>query len=291
MSNPRGPTLWVLAVGFLGGLAVAPPPAVAQEECAACHEDVAKKFAQSAHGRSFTFDKAQKAASCTSCHGPAEEHVNSGGEAKPLNPAKAKAADGNAACLSCHEDDKARTHWQGSPHEAAGLKCASCHSVHGEQVGVASSLPGVNPSTAKCLECHASQRKALNQRSRHPLRDGKLDCVSCHNPHGAEGEKLVAAGSVNDLCYSCHQEKRGPFLWEHSPVREDCLTCHTPHGSNHPTLLAARITQTCQACHQQGRHQTLPGLPQAVWNTNKQCVNCHMQIHGSNHPSGPLFQR
>jgi DmsE family decaheme c-type cytochrome len=131
----------------------------------------------------------------------------------------------------------------------------------------------------------------LHQRSAHPLKDGQMDCVACHDPHGTSGEKLLRHASTNELCYSCHQNMRGPFLWEHSPAREDCLTCHRPHGSNYPQLLQARVTQLCQSCHQQGPHQTVPGAPASIWVGNRACLNCHMQIHGSNHPSGPLFQR
>jgi DmsE family decaheme c-type cytochrome len=118
-----------------------------------------------------------------------------------------------------------------------------------------------------------------------------MDCVSCHDPHGSAGDALLRQASVNENCYSCHQDMRGPFLWEHSPVREECTTCHKAHGSNYPSMLRARTTQLCQSCHQQGRHQTLAGVPQSVWVVNKACLNCHSQIHGSNHPSGPLFQR
>jgi hypothetical protein len=56
-------------------------------------------------------------------------------------------------------------------------------------------------------------------------------------------------------------------------------------------MLQARVTQLCQSCHQQGRHQTVAGLPSSVWVGNRACLNCHQNIHGSNHPSGPLFQR
>lgn len=282
---------WVLALGALGLLGLGAAPAWTQEECAACHEDVVKSFAKTQHGRTYGFDKDYKDSSCTSCHGSGQEHIDAGGEGKILNPAKAKAADSNAACMSCHEANKAQAHWQGSAHEAAGVSCASCHSVHKNAPPLSTGLVTVNPVSEKCLSCHSSQRKSLNQRSTHPLREGQMDCISCHNPHGTTGEKLLKADSVNDTCYSCHAEKRGPFLWEHSPVRQDCLTCHTPHGSNHPGMLQARTTQICQSCHQQGRHQTIAGLPNSIWTTNRQCLNCHSQIHGSNHPSGPLFQR
>jgi len=147
------------------------------------------------------------------------------------------------------------------------------------------------PATELCLTCHASARKGMSQRSRHPLNEGKMDCVSCHNPHGSASEAMVRVDPVNDLCFSCHEEKRGPFLWEHAPVREDCRTCHNPHGSNHDKLLVARTVQVCQSCHLQGRHQTVAGVPEAYWNQNRQCLNRHAQIHGSNHPAGPLFQR
>jgi predicted CXXCH cytochrome family protein len=45
------------------------------------------------------------------------------------------------------------------------------------------------------------------------------------------------------------REKRGPFLWEHAPVRESCLNCHSPHGSNHEKLLTTALPMLCQECH------------------------------------------
>lgn len=280
------------ALALLGAVLLC-PPARAQEDCASCHEDVAKAWGKSTHGKHFAAD-ATLSGSCTSCHVGGAQHASSGGEAKVLNPKKGLAREANAGCLTCHESTPAQAHWPGSAHERAGLKCASCHEVHGQRPGAPQSpkgLPGVTAATAKCLECHGGERQGLLQRSGHPLRDGQMGCESCHNPHGSAAEKLLKRASVNELCYSCHQEKRGPFLWEHSPVREDCLTCHKQHGSNNPSLLQARVTQLCQSCHQQGRHQTIPGVPPSVWVSNKACLNCHSQVHGTNHPSGPLFQR
>ena len=69
--------------------------------------------------------------------------------------------------------------------------------------------------------------------SHHPVREGKMGCASCHNPHDGNRPKMIKADSVNELCYTCHAEKRGPFLFEHAPVREDCVSCHEPHGTNH----------------------------------------------------------
>lgn len=289
MTRTHGRPL-VMALALGSALALA-GPALAQEECATCHEEVVKAFAGTRHGQTFAADSNYSTANCTSCHTGTAEHVASSGEKRPAT--LKRGADANASCLACHAGHGRQANWQGSPHQLAGLACASCHSVHGDHVQAEADrrLPGIGDSTRRCLECHGGQRAALHQRSSHPLRDGQMECASCHDPHGTTGEKLLKKATVNELCYSCHQNMRGPFLWEHSPVREDCLTCHRAHGSNYPQMLQARVTQLCQSCHQQGRHQTLPGLPASIWVGNKACLNCHMQIHGSNHPSGPLFQR
>jgi hypothetical protein len=41
----------------------------------------------------------------------------------------------------------------------------------------------------------------------------------------------------------------------------------------------------------QGRHQTIAGRPDQFFMINRGCTNCHNRVHGSNHPSGPLFLR
>lgn len=282
----------VLAAVFVGALAFA-GGARAENECAACHDEVVTAFGKTGHGKAWAAGKEYASASCASCHAGAAEHAASGGEKKPAS--LKHGAKASAACLACHDGNAKQAHWQGSAHQLAGVACASCHNPHESRPGTPREPKGVPPGptevTKRCLECHGAVRASLNQRSSHPLKDGAMDCASCHNPHGTSGEKLLKQASVNDLCYTCHQNMRGPFLWEHSPVREDCLTCHKAHGSNSPKILQARITQLCQSCHQQGRHQTLPGVPASIWVDNKACLNCHQQIHGTNHPSGPLFER
>ncbi len=284
----------LLGAALAAGLVMlcAASPAAAQS-CEDCHGDLAQQFASSPHARAFAFDREYANASCESCHGSVAQHLETADPADIRNPAKLEGAAADEACLSCHGNAARQAEWHGGGHETAGINCVDCHAVH-------SPVPPrrqprlleakAHSPTELCLSCHRLERKGLTQRSSHPLLEEKMTCVSCHDPH-AGSEKLVKADSVNDLCYSCHQEKRGPFLWEHSPVREDCQTCHAPHGSNHEGLLVARANQLCQSCHLQGRHQTVAGFETAMWNVNRGCVNCHPQIHGSNHPSGPLFQR
>lgn len=272
------------------GLSAAEPVAAPKiaGACLDCHEDVATSLALSPHGKAFAHSQAYAGASCESCHGDGTKHLESADPADIVNPKKAKRGQRSAACLDCHQNQKHTALWEGSAHQAAGLSCVDCHTVHPSNTGEATASI---TSSALCLNCHTAVKASLHQRSRHPIAEGQLQCSTCHNPHGAMNEHLVKGDSVNDQCLSCHQELRGPVLWEHSPVREDCLTCHKPHGSNHDKLLVARVSQLCQSCHLQGRHQTVAGLDASVWNSNRSCLNCHSQIHGSNHPSGPLFQR
>ena len=94
-------------------------------------------------------------------------------------------------------------------------------------------------------------------RSSHmPLREGKIICSDCHNPHGSVTEALLKKNSINDTCYTCHAEKRGPFLFEHAPVRENCDNCHDPHGTVQRVLAqdgaSAAVQRVPQTWH--GQH-------------------------------------
>jgi DmsE family decaheme c-type cytochrome len=155
-------------------------------------------------------------------------------------------------------------------------------------------------------------RAKMQRTSHHPVREGKMTCASCHNPHDGSRPKMMKADSVNELCYKCHTEKRGPFLFEHAPVREDCVTCHEPHGTNQERLLVAKQPYLCQRCHYSAHGQninmdnnnTLRGVPVAAPPVNgvnqttrssraieRSCKQCHITIHGTNHASGRAFVR
>jgi predicted CXXCH cytochrome family protein len=45
-----------------------------------------------------------------------------------------------------------------------------------------------------------------------PLLEGKIACSDCHDPHGSPTAPLIRGDTVNQMCHSCHAEKRGPFL-------------------------------------------------------------------------------
>lgn len=125
-----------------------------------------------------------------------------------------------------------------------------------------------------------------------------MACTSCHSPHGSSATASLVHETVNETCTSCHAQYRGPFLWEHQPVNEDCSNCHEPHGSVQPALLKARPPFLCQQCHEAAGHPSAPNTPAGLPSGMPSpfllaggCVNCHSQVHGSNHPSGSLLMR
>ena len=252
---------------------------------------------------------------CETCHGASPEHIDVSSNPVAVvykGPKASPVAERNAKCLSCHELGL-RTHWTGSQHESKGVACDDCHNIHATEQKVLSKATQADV----CFTCHKEQRAQTRRISTHPLTvtslagAAKMGCSDCHNPHGSTGPSLLVKNSVNETCYTCHAEKRGPFLWDHAPVRDDCTICHTPHGSSNAPLLKTRAPWLCQECHS-GDHgnavnsganlaggavTTTNGLQQPgastprVQASARACLNCHVLIHGSNHPAGAKFQR
>lgn len=238
---------------------------------------------------------------CETCHGPSPEHMikpKPGQKRAPVKidfgrHARTPVHERNAVCLRCHQGG-GRMNWQGSHHQSANLACTSCHKIHtlDDKVRFRATQAKV------CFSCHKTQRAQALERSHHPILEGKVACSDCHAPHGAFGRADLRGGTVNDTCYKCHTEKRGPFLWEHPPVREDCTICHSPHGSAQAHLLKARTPWLCQECHSTEFHPSAvysgTGVPPRGIDPHlllRNCLNCHPKVHGSNHPSGPRFTR
>ena len=144
--------------------------------------------------------------------------------------------------------------------------------------------------TETCYSCHAEVRADANKMSHHPVREGRMDCASCHNAH-ASTPALLAKHTINDTCNACHTEKRGPFVREHAPVRENCATCHAAHGSNQRNLLTSKDPFLCLSCHSYGGHINLPRYNRVSNPYGNGCSNCHVSTHGSNHPSGAKLTR
>jgi DmsE family decaheme c-type cytochrome len=273
------------------------------DQCLMCHtDDHIMTVLKTPHGN--TTDSrtpfAEGQAQCEACHGPGGKHtgrVKRGEERPPMikfgSEKPTPVPEQNAMCLGCHQGHLG-PNWQASPHNSQDIACADCHQLHVNRDPM--TVPEDQPE--RCYACHSAQRAASFKPSSHPLRFGAMSCSQCHNPHGSVADSLLVKENTNQLCYGCHAEKRGPFLWEHAPVAEDCTNCHEPHGSVHPGMLKKRPPQLCQQCHSQAGHPssafTQAGVSQGTTSSMVlagSCMNCHTEVHGSNHPSGRALMR
>ena len=132
------------------------------------------------------------------------------------------------------------------PHE--GVACLGCHSVHfavDDKAFAVKNTTMINPINgesldglvaAKCLGCHETQElggagiRPIHLHTTHPigiipnprvadvpdnlLKDGKLDCISCHEPHPSNPNFMylrVDTGSYGEnlqkFCVTCHSAK------------------------------------------------------------------------------------
>lgn len=131
-----------------------------------------------------------------------------------------------------------------------GLNCTGCHGIHnakGEIIfAVEPNKKAINPSTkqpftgttALCLGCHETVEKgglgimAVSAVHSHPygvtpntkvatvpavfLREGKLECVGCHDPHPSNPfykylrVDTAKGAKMQDFCALCHSSKSSP---------------------------------------------------------------------------------
>ncbi len=305
-----GVTLALCASGARAAETAAAEPQYApmgEQTCLKCHDRApidATAIFKTPHGVKGDGRTPMAQHGCESCHGPSSAHYESTPPAgqKRVSPAVVFSGPNaspvpvrNKMCLSCHQNGL-RMNWAGSQHEMNDIACTNCHTVHvaKDPVLVKASQP------EKCYTCHAEQRALALQFSHHPINEGKVVCADCHNPHGSPGPKLLKEVRVTDTCYNCHADKRGPMLWEHQPVREDCTNCHNPHGSVNAWLLKEKVPFLCLDCHAATNDMGGVGVsvksvqPHASMQylfSDRSCLNCHSQIHGSNSPSGSTFFR
>jgi DmsE family decaheme c-type cytochrome len=280
-----------------------PPPSqagatyVGDESCSTCHTKEHEGYVNTAHNRKVDPRSPASSKSCETCHGPASKHVEDPTTNFPRSFKKSTPADVNAVCATCHNRGE-HALWDNSQHEARNLSCTSCHSVH-----AAKSPKGQLKAAQQqdvCASCHRDKVAKLDRSGHMPVREGKMQCSTCHNIHGSTNVKLLRKGdSIAELCTSCHAEKRGPFLWEHAPGRDGCVTCHDPHGSSNERMLVAKPPILCQRCHVATRHPSTIYDGALIGSSPtgsarifaRSCVTCHSAIHGSNHPSGQRFVR
>jgi DmsE family decaheme c-type cytochrome len=274
-----------------------PATYIGDKGCLECHEQFEQGYRGTPHYQAMDPRTPAARLGCESCHGPASLHAEDPSVHLLPDLSVNSPEAVNATCATCHRRGE-HALWQGSQHESRGLSCASCHNIHTPK-SPENALASVS-EMALCATCHRDKAARVDRSGHMPVREDKMECSTCHSPHGATNVKLLTAGdSVAEMCTSCHADKRGPYLWEHAPGRDGCATCHDPHGSSNERMLVAKPPILCQRCHVATRHPSTiydAGLVGAGSTPSarvyaRSCVTCHSSIHGSNHPSGQFFIR
>ncbi len=225
---------------------------------------------------------------------------------------------GTETCAMCHQkqaiDFKKSIHGHFAIKEKnpAGEGCESCHGAGSKHVDAAGEgkidfiiNPRKNPQM--CFNCHLEKKAQFNLQYHHPVIEGKVSCSDCHSVHGEDAlpGSTTSLDEHNDVCFKCHPEKKGPYVFEHSAMREGCETCHQVHGSVNDKMLQAKDNNLCLKCHYEQNynfvnaannagmyfgkwphwHNATANLPDATAYGKMTCVSCHVDVHGSNfHP-------
>lgn len=259
---------------------------VGADVCKGCHEDKFNQVGHTPHATSTMRLQGQEIHNCETCHGPGSEHVAGGGDKSKIFAFKgARAEVISARCLACHARTEEHGNFRRSYHDKSNVGCTSCHSPHYARETKALLI---QPQPLLCYGCHSEIKAEFAKPFRHRVNERLLLCADCHNPHGGYRltRSLRADAGEDQVCYKCHRDKQGPWLYEHLPVKtEGCVACHTPHGSTNPRMLRVWPVNTlCLQCHSPVPNSGTSPLPslhnQSVKYMN--CTLCHPAIHGSN---------
>lgn len=261
---------------------------VGADTCKTCHDDMFKNWEQSPHWKTTLDTHAEKSKQgCEACHGPGSAHVEGGGDKTKIFAFKsASAQEISSRCLTCHEYSHEQSGFSRSVHLQNNVSCIDCHSPHHPKE-TDHLMREKQPQL--CYGCHLEVKQQFTRTFHHRVNEGLVSCVDCHNPHGASLAKQLRTTSTQDVvCFKCHTDKQGPFVYEHEAVKiEGCTACHIPHGSSNPKLLKrSQINLLCLECHSLTTDQGVgPGAIPTFHNQAQKyqaCTLCHTQIHGSN---------
>ena len=206
------------------------------------------------------------------------------------NPAKLTPVAADKICLTCHLNQPTQVGRLESSHAKNQIACTTCHKMHSSEPLVVRKADATNKL---CASCHLNEWAQFQRPFHHKLPEGDMRCVDCHNPHGSIRPAMQQSFAANEPgCFKCHGDKRGPFTFEHAPLRfEGCQACHEPHGSANARMLTrADVRFVCLECHANLPPDPRPAkvagvVPPAFHDFRspvfQNCTVCHQKIHGS----------
>jgi predicted CXXCH cytochrome family protein len=218
--------------------------------------------------------------------------------------------DRTELCKSCHENQfnlVASDHdlrvehgnWQipGQEFTAGNADaCASCHVTHAASGPALSPVASTDGASGLCITCHSTDGVAAEKAwldhghpvdevltevvdYRLPLESGKMNCLTCHDPHRWSMAAGVTHGKGNEegnaldsflrlpddensqLCTACHRDQSEALLSDHNasswenPGKTQCTSCHLTHEAEaftdgHANREASAFTSLCLSCHE-----------------------------------------
>jgi DmsE family decaheme c-type cytochrome len=263
----------------------APSDFAGAEACKTCHEDIYNGWEKSPHWKQTYKEGGIAKHGCEDCHGAAAAHVADPTDtSKLLLFEKAPVKEINGRCLTCHAGGTQHMSAINSLHSKNDVACTSCHSPHHAKEA---QFLLVKSQPELCYSCHLQQKAQFDMPFHHRVNEGLVQCTDCHNPHGTvKPTQVRTSATQNVVCFTCHIDKQGPFVFEHEAVKiEGCQSCHTQHGGPNPHMLkVSNVNLLCLQCHTASTFSGAPGTP-SFHNQNtffQACTLCHSQIHGSN---------
>lgn len=222
-----------------------PNPHIAGADCAKCHTEEHKRWANTLHAASpadvLTNEEHDKAEllidECIQCHAPFQAATFHVGDF--VQPVDQKGP--------WHVVDKNVSAWQ-------AIKCETCH----DPTSAASKMLAFYNPTTKAYE---------------PVQNMTALCEKCHQPGTDDSRNLK--GSVHEglQCATCHFQKGTEMSLD---PKQSCQQCHPKVNPNHPDVTTLETTYlkpdspnnihfvSCKSCHPNGTPTPPAVIPTAT---------------------------